>query len=48
MNIRAINGESYIITQYVNPKTLTSENWYNPNGSPLATNGPGMCAASRR
>jgi len=40
MNIRAINGESYIITQYVNTKALTSANWYNPTGSPLATNGP--------
>lgn len=40
INIRAINGESYIITQYVNTATLTSNNWYNPNGSPLAINGP--------
>ena len=40
MNIRAINGEDYIITQYVTPGTLTPNNWYNPNGSPLAINGP--------
>ena len=40
MNIRAINGEDYIITQYVRPGALTQSNWYNPNGSPLATNGP--------
>jgi outer membrane receptor protein involved in Fe transport len=40
MNIRAINGEDYIITQYVIPQTLTSDNWFNPNGSPLAINGP--------
>ena len=40
MNIRAINGEDYIITQYVNPVALNSNNWFNPNGSPLAINGP--------
>ena len=40
MNIRAINGEDYIITQYVDPGTLNSNNWFNPNGSPLAINGP--------
>jgi outer membrane receptor protein involved in Fe transport len=40
MNIRAINGEKYIITQYVNNTELTSSNWYNVNGSPLATNTP--------
>jgi hypothetical protein len=42
MNIRAINGESYIITQYVNNTALTSDNWYNQSGSPLAVNGPWM------
>jgi hypothetical protein len=40
MNIRAINGESYIITQYVNNATLTSSNWYNTGGSPLFINTP--------
>ena len=40
MNIRAVNGERYIITQYVNGATLNSSNWFNPSGSPLATNGP--------
>ena len=40
MNIRAINGEDYIITQYVNTRALNSNNWFNPNGSPLSTNGP--------
>ncbi len=40
MNIRAINGESYIITQYVNNAALTSSNWYNTSGSPLNINGP--------
>jgi outer membrane receptor protein involved in Fe transport len=39
MNIRAINGEDYIITQYVNTRSLTSDNFYNPSGSPLAING---------
>jgi hypothetical protein len=40
MNIRSINGERYIITQYVNPTELTQNNWFNPSGSPLALNGP--------
>jgi len=40
INIRAINGESYIITQWVNDEVLTSDNWYNNGGSPLANNGP--------
>ncbi len=40
MNIRAINGEDYIITQYVNTRALDSNNWFNPSGSPLAINGP--------
>ncbi|MEO8137641.1 MAG: TonB-dependent receptor, partial [Betaproteobacteria bacterium] len=40
INIRAINGESYIITQYVNNATLTSDNWFNTGGSPLALHGP--------
>jgi hypothetical protein len=40
LNIRAINGEKYIVTYYVNPATLTSANWYNTAGSPLAINGP--------
>jgi outer membrane receptor protein involved in Fe transport len=40
INIRAINGERYIIPQYISPVNLTSANWYNPNGSPLANNGP--------
>jgi outer membrane receptor protein involved in Fe transport len=40
MNIRAINGEDYIITQYVQAAPLTSQNFFNPSGSPLAINGP--------
>jgi outer membrane receptor protein involved in Fe transport len=40
MNIRAINGEDYIITQHVNTRALNSNNWFNPNGSPLTINGP--------
>jgi len=40
MNIRSINGEHYIITQFVNPTELTSDNVFNPSGSPLAINGP--------
>jgi hypothetical protein len=40
MNIRAINGEDYIITQYVQRGALTQSNWFNRNGSPLAINGP--------
>jgi outer membrane receptor protein involved in Fe transport len=40
LNIRAINGEQNIVTQYVNAATLTSDNWYNPNGSPLAIHTP--------
>jgi len=40
MNIRAINGERYIITQWVNPNpAINASNWYNPGGSPLDTNG---------
>lgn len=40
MNIRAINGERYVIPQHVSQVTLNSSNWFNPNGSPLARNGP--------
>jgi hypothetical protein len=40
MNIRAINGEQYLIKYYGNAAELTSDNWYNPNGSPLAIHGP--------
>jgi outer membrane receptor protein involved in Fe transport len=39
INIRAINGESYVITKYTNPQPTTSENWYNPTGNPLSING---------
>ena len=40
MNIRAINGERYVIPQHVSNVPLNSNNWFNPNGSPLANNGP--------
>lgn len=40
INIRAINGESYIIPQHVSDTALDVDNWYNPNGSPIAINGP--------
>ncbi|OFW30059.1 MAG: hypothetical protein A3H97_02190 [Acidobacteria bacterium RIFCSPLOWO2_02_FULL_65_29] len=40
MNIRAINGERYIIPQFVSQVPLSSSNWYNATGSPLARNGP--------
>jgi outer membrane receptor protein involved in Fe transport len=40
MNIRAINGERYVITQYVSNTPLNSNNFFNPSGSPLARNGP--------
>ena len=40
MNIRAINGERYIIPQHVSDVRLNSTNWFNPIGSPLANNGP--------
>jgi outer membrane receptor protein involved in Fe transport len=40
MNIRAINGERYVIPQHVSQVPLNSSNWFNPNGSPLARNGP--------
>jgi outer membrane receptor protein involved in Fe transport len=40
MNIRAINGERYIIPQHVSQTPLNSSNWYNNSGSPLARNGP--------
>jgi outer membrane receptor protein involved in Fe transport len=40
LNIRAINGEKYVITQYVNTATLTSANWFNATGSPLDANLP--------
>ena len=40
MNIRAINGERYIITQWVNPNpAINDSNWHNPTGSPLDING---------
>ena len=40
MNIRAINGERYIITQWVNPNPAINEStWHNPTGSPLDING---------
>jgi outer membrane receptor protein involved in Fe transport len=40
LNIRAINGESYIITQWVNPNpAIDQANWHNPSGSPLDING---------
>lgn len=40
MNIRAINGERYIITRYRSPIATNSTTWYNPNGSAYAINGP--------
>jgi outer membrane receptor protein involved in Fe transport len=40
MNIRAINGERYIISLYGSQVPLTSTNFYNTGGSPLARNGP--------
>jgi outer membrane receptor protein involved in Fe transport len=40
INIRAINGETYIIPQHVSDTAVTNDNWYNPNGSPIAINGP--------
>jgi outer membrane receptor protein involved in Fe transport len=39
LNIRAINGEKYIIQRWGNTRTLNENNWVNPNGSPLAING---------
>jgi outer membrane receptor protein involved in Fe transport len=39
LNIRAINGEKYIIQRWGNTRTLNERNWFNPNGSPLAVNG---------
>lgn len=39
MNIRAINGEKYVIKQWSNPQSLSGGRWINPNGSPLAING---------
>jgi outer membrane receptor protein involved in Fe transport len=39
LNIRAINGERYIIQQFGNTRSLDSSNWVNPSGSPLAVNG---------
>ena len=40
INIRAINGERYIITQHVTNSNVTSNNFVNANGSPLDINGP--------
>lgn len=40
MNIRAINGERYIITQHVSNTAATSANWFNATGNPLTINGP--------
>ena len=40
MNIRAINGERYVIPQWVSQVPLNSSNWYNPSGTPLASHGP--------
>jgi outer membrane receptor protein involved in Fe transport len=40
MNIRAINGERYVIPQHVSNVPLNSNNWFNTTGSPLARNGP--------
>ncbi len=39
MNIRAINGERYIIKRWGNTADLSGGSWINPNGSPLAING---------
>jgi outer membrane receptor protein involved in Fe transport len=39
INIRAINGERYIITDYGNPVSLSATQAINPTGSPLARNG---------
>jgi len=39
LNIRAINGERYIIQRFGNTRSLSSSNWVNPSGSPLAING---------
>jgi outer membrane receptor protein involved in Fe transport len=40
LNIRAINGERYVITQWVNPNpAINASNWYNSNGNPLDQNG---------
>jgi outer membrane receptor protein involved in Fe transport len=35
MNIRAINGESYLIKQWYSPKQYTSGTFVNPTGSPI-------------
>jgi len=36
INIRALNGEDYIISRWSHPtQSFNSDNWYNPNGSPL-------------
>jgi outer membrane receptor protein involved in Fe transport len=37
LNIRAINGERYIIKQYYSPKNYTSDNFVNPSGSPISS-----------
>ncbi len=40
LNIRAVNGEAYIITQWVNPNPdINESNWHNSSGSPLSING---------
>ncbi len=48
MNIRAINGERYVIPQHVSNVPLNSNNWFNPNGSPLARNGPWTVRSTTR
>ncbi len=35
MNIRALNGEDYIINDYQHPLTNTPLYWYNPTGNPI-------------
>jgi hypothetical protein len=35
MNIRALNGEDYIITDYQHPLSSTNLYWYNPTGNPI-------------
>jgi outer membrane receptor protein involved in Fe transport len=40
MNIRAINGERYIIDRFRSPAVLNANTWFNPNGTPFDINGP--------
>lgn len=39
LNIRALNGEDYILTTwYYQDGSLNSDNWFNPTGSPINSN----------